>query len=192
MQNQEIKIELSLNGHKVKVGHKFLEDISRDIPDIKENKKIFSILSLSNNDEVRKDISRNENLSKGTINILLEDKDDEVVDNVLINRDLSKYILDEQIVKIIDKNNTKHLSTIAENIDNFSSCDRCKLVKKLAKHESSKVRYSLLSYCVSDFVSTRILEKLCLDEDSDVSYEAKKELKDRLDNCKPTRRGRRR
>jgi len=179
MPKQEIKVELLINGHKVKVGHRFLEDIVRDIPDIKENKRIFSILASSNNDEIREYISKNDNLPKETIDTFLKDKNDEIVDNILSNRDINKYILDEQILKIIDKNSNKHLSTIATNIDDFSSCNRCKLVKILSKYESSKVRYSLFSFGGSKFISNGILNKLCSDEDFDVAYEARKELKNR-------------
>ena len=45
MQKEEMKIELTINGQKVKVGHRFLESVCRDIPDIKENTKIFNILA---------------------------------------------------------------------------------------------------------------------------------------------------
>jgi hypothetical protein len=37
MLENKINIEIIINGQKVKVGHKFLEDISMDIPDVKEN-----------------------------------------------------------------------------------------------------------------------------------------------------------
>lgn len=45
MQKEQIKVELTINGLNVAVGYEFLENISRDIPDIKENKKIFEILA---------------------------------------------------------------------------------------------------------------------------------------------------
>ena len=38
MQTQTIKIELSINGQKVIIGHQFLEDVIRNIPDIKDKK----------------------------------------------------------------------------------------------------------------------------------------------------------
>jgi hypothetical protein len=44
---QTIKTELVVNGSKVVVGHQFLEDIVRNIPDVKENKSVFTTLSLS-------------------------------------------------------------------------------------------------------------------------------------------------
>ena len=47
MQTQTIKTELVINGSGVVIGHQFLEDIVRDIPDIKENKSAFSTLAQS-------------------------------------------------------------------------------------------------------------------------------------------------
>ena len=39
MQKEEMKVELTINGQKVKIGHQFWEDMANDIPDVKENKK---------------------------------------------------------------------------------------------------------------------------------------------------------
>jgi len=49
MQTQKIKIELSINGIKVTIGHQFLEDIVRYILDIKEKQVIFDTLAKSEN-----------------------------------------------------------------------------------------------------------------------------------------------
>jgi len=176
---EEIKVELLINGEKVKLGHRFLESICRDIPDIKENIKFFNILAKSSNYEVREYISRNDNLSNETIEILLNDISEVVVDNLLSNRDVNKKITDEQLKVIIEKDNIKLLTTIASNIDDFKSCNRCKFIKYFTKHSSSKVRYSLFNYNVSDLITTETLIELSKDEDFDVVLEAKKELKSR-------------
>ncbi len=96
------------------------------------------------------------------------------------NRDVNKHITNEQIFSIIEKNNTKLLSTIARNLDELQSCDRCKIINHLSKHKSSSVRFSLFTYHISDLISTDIIKELCDDEDFDVSNEAKKELSNRL------------
>jgi nicotinamide mononucleotide adenylyltransferase len=92
MQTQTIKAELLINGKKVVIGHQFLEDIVRDIPDIKENKEIFNDLVLSDNPDVREYLTRVDNIGKKSIHILLNDTNQEVVDGVLSNSDLSKHI----------------------------------------------------------------------------------------------------
>lgn len=178
MQKQEIKIELKINDVNVKVGHKFLELICKDIPDTKENKKVFSILALSDNDEVREDVSRNEFLSKDTIDILLKDENNQVVDNLLLNRDINKHITNTQLFEIIKNDKVRLLCTIAERIDQFDSCDKCMIIKKLANHKNSKVRHSLFCYGVSDLLNIKILQKLASDKDYDVAYKARKELKE--------------
>ena len=181
MLENEINVELTINGQKVKVGHKFLESIVYDIPDVKENSKIFTILASSNNFEVRDNVSRKDNLPSEAVEILLNDVSDDVVNRILSNRDVNKYITNEQIFSIIEKNNIKLLSTIAENIDEFHSCDKCEILNILVKHKSSKVKAALFSYSVSDLLSIEKLKELSNDEDFDVATEAKKELKNKLE-----------
>ena len=173
MHRQTIKIELSVNGRSVTVGHQFLEDIVRSIPDIKENKTLFSELALSDNPEVREVISRNNYLNKKTIHLLLSDEDNSVVDNILSNSDLTKYITEEVLLEVIESDNTIHLKTIASNIETFSLCDTCSIAHKLSQHENPSVRYALVRWYVSDVVSTKILKLLASDSDFDVAKEAK-------------------
>jgi len=92
---------------------------------------------------------------------------------------LAKHISEEEIYKIIDSDNIKLLKIIASNIEYYKRCDLCKIVKRLAKHKSASVRYSLIQYVVSDFVSNKILEQLAKDEDRDVSQSALDELGNR-------------
>ena len=89
---QTIKVDLKINNEKVEIGHQFLEDISSFISDLEENTAVFDILALSDNPEVREDISRKDNLSKKTIQLLLDDENQDVVDNILNNTELAKKI----------------------------------------------------------------------------------------------------
>lgn len=180
MLKESLKVELSINGQKVNVGHKFLEDIVRNIPDVKENKKVFNLLSKSDNYTVREHTSRKEFLSSETIEVFLEDECDEVVDNILSSYDVNKKITDAQINKIIEKNNVRFLETIASNLDYYNSCNRCELLEKLLKHKSPIVKSALLIHTVSDLLSNDMLKILSDDEDFDVASKAKEELKDRL------------
>jgi len=72
MQTQIIKTELLINGKSVVIGHQFLENIVREIPDIKENQEVFSILAQSDDPEVREVVSRQfDHLAKDDIRFLL-------------------------------------------------------------------------------------------------------------------------
>ncbi len=177
MQTQTIKTELSINGQKVIIGHQFLEEISSYIPDIPQNNNIFEILANSNNSEVRRDMTRNDNLNKKTVKILLADQNDKIVEYILNNEDAAKYITKKQIFKIIAKNNIKHLCTIASNLDDFIKCNGCKLANIFSKHENPLVRYAIVQCRVNDIVSTKVLERLSRDKDIDVAKEAKESLK---------------
>jgi len=179
MQTQTIKTELLINGKKVIIGHQFLEDIVRDIPDIKENQEVFNSLVLSDNPDVREYLTRVDNLSKKSVHTLLNDTNQEVVDGVLSNSDLAKYISEEALMKIIDSDNTKLLMTIASNIEDYIKCDLCKIVNILANHKSVSVRYNLVRWRANDIVSIKILKKLSKDKDIDIVKEAAKELERR-------------
>jgi len=176
MQTQTIKTELLINGQKVIIGHQFLEDISRDIPDTKENKSIFDILALSDNPSVKEDIANKDNLSKKTIHLLLKDTNQEVVDNILSNGDAAKYIREDALFKITKVGNIKHIKTIASNIDDYKKCNTCKIVKIIANHPNALVRYELVRWRVSDVVSTKILKQLSNDKDFDVAKQAQENL----------------
>ena len=173
---QTIKTELIVNGMKVVVGHQFLEDIVRDIPDTKENKSVFSTLALSDNPEVRESISRKDNLSTKTIHLLLNDTNQEVVDNILSNSDLAKHIKEETLFNIIKSDNIKYLKTIASNIDSYVLCDTCKMATILSKHKNTSVRFSLVHWNSSNAVTNKILQSLSKDKDFDIANEAKKSL----------------
>jgi pimeloyl-CoA synthetase len=173
---QTIKTELIVNGMKVVVGHQFLEDIVRDIPDTKENKSVYSTLALSDNPEVRESISRKDNLSTKTIHLLLNDTNQEVVDNILSNSDLAKHIKEETLFNIIKSDNIKYLKTIASNIDSYVLCDTCKMATMLSKHKNRSVRFSLVQWNSSNAVTNKILQALSKDKDFDIANEAKKSL----------------
>lgn len=179
MQTQTIKTELLINGKKVVIGHQFLEDIVRDIPDIKENKEIFNDLVLSDNPDVREYLTRVDNIGKKSIHLLLNDTNQEVVDGVLSNSNLAKHISEEALMKIIDSDNTKLLITIASNIEDYVKCDLCKIVNILANHKSVSVRYNLVRWRTNDIVSIKILKQLSKDKDIDVAKEALEELERR-------------
>ena len=176
MQTQKIKTELLINGSKATIGHRFLEDIVRDIPDIKENKAIFEVLAKCDNPDVRESISGKDNLSKKTIHLLLDDENQEVVDNILSNSDLAKKINEDILFRIIKSDNIKHLSTIASSIDDYALCNICRVAKILSNHQNASVRYSLVKWRISDVITTIILKKLSQDKDIDVAREAKEEL----------------
>jgi len=180
MQTQTIKMELTINGNKVVVSHRFLEDIIGEIPDVKANKSVFSTLALSDNPRVREFISRKSNLSKKTIHLLLNDENQEVVNNILSNSDLAKYIKENKLLKIIKGNNINYLKTIASDIDSYALCDTCKIATLLSKHTSAVVKYALVNYWgLSNAVTNKMLKKLSKDKDFDVANTAKESLKRR-------------
>jgi len=177
MQKEQIRVELSINRLQVTIGYEFLENISMNIPDIKENKKVFEILAKSDDFEVRRAISYKGNLNKNTIDILLQDTDSDVVQNLLNNRDVAKFITQEQVESILKQDNTYLLETVGRSIDDFQSCNVCKLMDKFIKHPSARVRGSVLRYRRE--LNLQQLELLTNDSDANIASEARSQLKEK-------------
>lgn len=177
MQKEQIRVELSINGLQVTAGYEFLERITCDIPDIKENKKVFEALAKSDDFEVRRSISYKDNLNKNTIDMLIQDADSDVVGNILNNSNIAKYITQEQVENILKQDNTYLLEILGKNVDDFQSCNVCKIIDKLIKHPNARVRGSVLRY--RNNLSLVQLEILSNDSDTAISSEARKQLKDR-------------
>jgi hypothetical protein len=177
MQKEQIRVELSINGLQVTAGYEFLERITCDIPDIKENKKVFEALAKSDDFEVRRSISYKDNLNKNTIDMLIQDADSDVVGNISNNSNIAKYITQEQVENILKQDNTYLLEILGKNVDDFQSCNVCKIIDKLIKHPNARVRGSVLRY--RNNLSLVQLEILSNDSDTAISSEARKQLKDR-------------
>jgi len=177
----EIQAHIEIDGIKVAVGHKFLEDIAYDIPDISKHKKVFEVLAKSSNFELREIIADKTHISKKTVSVLLNDSDQNVIEKLLKNRQACKKITQEQMDMLLDKANDKLLCTIAENIDDFHKCNIDVICTRLLSHNSSTVRYEFLNH--SSFVSpisVESLKKLSMDTDFDVAAKAQEELKSYL------------
>jgi hypothetical protein len=64
METQTTKVNLTIGGINVKVGHELLEDIVRYMPDTKETAKVFEKLALNNSYEMRDYVANKDNISK--------------------------------------------------------------------------------------------------------------------------------
>lgn len=175
-----INIKLMIDGKEVTLGHQFLEDIVNEIPDIPQNKKIFEVISKSDNNEVRRLVTKKKFLNKKTIHSLLNDSSKTVITNLFYNKNIAKRITKKQIMKIIKTNEKKFLSTIATHLKKFSLINKCKFAKKLSKHPDPSVRYNLIANSEPESITISVLKKLTKDEDPIVALKAKSRLAKRL------------
>ena len=179
MHTHTIQIELLIDGHKATVGHQFLEDTVRQIPDIEANKPIFDILAASDNPNVRRALTAKEFLSPKTVHTLLSDPDREVVEGILSNSHLAQLIRPKALKRILAADDVELLTTIGANIEDYTRCDTCSIADQLSRHPNPLVRYSLPGWMVSDVVSSRILKRLANDKDPDVAQRAAMSLEQR-------------
>ena len=176
MTTQTTKVDLTIDGIDVKVGHELLEVMVRYMPDTKENTKVFEKLALHNSHEIRDYIANKDNISKKTINILLADKRHGIITALLRNTKVANKLTPKQIKNIIALGNPAHCVTIASNLNDFTKCDICKLAKFLSNHSDPKVRIELVSRRNYD-IPKNIIKKLTKDKDIDVVNAAKERLK---------------
>lgn len=177
---KSIDISLVIAGKEVTLGHQFLENIVNEIPDIPQNKKIFEIISKSDNDEVRRLVTKKKFLNKRTINSLLNDSSKTVITNLFYNENIVKRITKKQIMKIIKTNDKEFLCIIATHLKKFSLINKCKFAKKLSKHPNPSVRYNLIANSEPESIPISVLKKLTKDEDPIVALKAKSRLVKRL------------
>jgi len=175
MQTRDLKIELKIDGIAVRVGYELLETISRDLVDIKENAKVFEKLAHSTHYDIRENIADKESINKKTIKLLLKDKRHGLITRLLRNTKVANKLSFKTIKKIIALENPLHCVHIANNIDDFTKCDICKLSKLLSKHQDPEVRATLCSRW-NKSVPKKIVKKLLKDKDIDVVIKAKEYL----------------
>jgi len=176
--SHEIETKLIIEGLSIKLGHRILEKIVDNIPDIQANKKAFEALASSSNYKIRESISKKEHINKKTISILLNDTNEEMkCKMILSNRSVNRKITQKQLERIIDSTNTRMICAIADSLNEFKKCKIKKIQKKLLSHPSSKVRY-VFAYCSWRYGSifTDDLRKLAKDNDPDVAKMARKSL----------------
>lgn len=94
------------------------------------------------------------------------------------NSSVAKFITQEQVENLLQQNNTYLLETLGRSVDDFQSCNVCKIIDKLIKHQNARVRGSVLRY--RNNLSLQQLELLTNDSDIKIASEAKKQLKDNL------------
>ena len=175
MQTKDLKIELRIDGVAVKIGYELLESLSRNIPDIKENAKVFEKLALSHHYEVRENIAEKKIINKKTIKLLLKDKRHGLITRLLRNTKVASKFSFKTIKKIIALDNPIHSETIAENLGDFIKCDSCKLAKILLKHKDPAVRGALCRRW-HNTTPKSIIKKLTFDKDVNVANDAKEYL----------------
>lgn len=172
-----VNIKLLINKKKVNIGCEFLVDLIRYMPDIKQNQDVFESLAVLENHYVKYFIAEKTNLNKKTIKALLTDSNEEIVNEVLSNKNLAKYIPQKRIMKIIKSESIYHICTIARFVENYKKCDIYKLIKIFSNHRNPQVRHKLLKSRNSDLIPNKILKKLSKDPDIDVSSLAKTLIK---------------
>jgi hypothetical protein len=176
MTTQTTKVNLTIDGVDVKVGHELLEDIVRYMPDTKENTKVFEKLALNSSCMVREQIARKENINKKTIKILLADKRHGIIGFLVKNQKVANKLTPKQIKNIIALGNPIHCMAIASSLNDLTKCDICKVAKFLSNHNDPIVRFELVNRWNKE-IPKNIIKKLTKDIDIDVANAAKERLK---------------
>ena len=174
------KIELKIDGIKVKMDIELLENIAWFIPEYKANTKVFKKLATLDNYVVKKHIANKKYISKKTIKKLLKEKNDEIISKLLTNKDAAKKLSNKQLEKIIKRGDPKHYKDIALCSNSFVKCNINKIIKFLSKSKDPIIR-AYVVMLVSNDIPIDIAKKLTKDKDYYVANKAKEYIVDNAD-----------
>ena len=153
-----MKIELNIENIKIEVDHYLLESIVENMPDIKNNIKVYEKLARYSNPKVRDHIAKKEYINRKTIKILLDDKKDGIISSLLQNPNAAQQIKHQELLSIIEKGNLIHSIIILESLAYFEHLDKTIIQDKLKKHIDPNICHSFVSTFSSSKVSKEVFK----------------------------------
>jgi hypothetical protein len=168
-----LEAKLIINGIETQVGVNLLKDISSDIPDNENYQAIFHELAQSKVAEIRANISYKDKLSKDTVQLLLRDKDSEVLSNIIRNEVAQIIANDDDIDYLISTLNEDNLVRLISYLDDYRNIDLEKHVEKLLSLENPVID---LAIAENHSMPKKFLNQLLKSNDLDVANSAKSTL----------------
>lgn len=168
------KLAISVNGKSINVPYNYVEEIVSSIPDDPIFNDIIDELSNSSDPKVREAIAYRDTLSEKTVNILLRDKQIEVLRSLVRSHDTRKFISENDLSLLIKTEDCYLLESIVDDIDDFLLCPVDAIAGELLKINNSYVNGLMAK---SLLVGTHALEALANDTNADIAMHARETLK---------------
>lgn len=168
-----MKIKLVIDGLEFRMGSEFLQDVVSTIPDTPVYEALYFELSKNTNATIRADVAWKDSLSSETVQLLLQDKNTDVVNRILNHDKAGSIISGKHLKKLISSGDTDIVKTIIQNISNYENINIDEVVDDILELNDPGLTLALVSEWN---IPKRILKKLSKFEDVDIAYAAKKSL----------------
>lgn len=163
-------MKLIINEVEVNLGIESMKDIVSMIADKVDCKDAHHEMALSNIASIRADIAYKENISEETAKLLLADRDNAVLENIVSNKVVQSVATNEDIEHIITYASQSTLKGFVSYIAHFENIDTGEIYAKLLAQNNPDIT---LSIAESYDTPKRILKKLAKDSDVDIAKAAK-------------------
>jgi hypothetical protein len=191
--------KLVVNGYEVSLGQESLNNILDYVPARDDFRQILGELvteggaQLRNTvagmigrgdeadlqdgmDEIEEEVEDEDTLENedwpelDVVQLLAKDEDITVLRTLMREEDACRQINQEDLNRMLDRDDYELLESIINNIDALEKCDAGGIVSRLARHSDPEVRRLAIR---EDLMSPMLLKKLAEDEDPDVRNDAR-------------------
>jgi hypothetical protein len=169
-----MEIKLLVNGKEANFGINFARNILSSIPENEIYADLIHEFAKSKCASIRSEVARRNYNSPETIELLLQDKNIEVLLEIITNDSAREYITDEHLDEIVISNNEDAIENIIRSIDNFENTNKVDLFEKIMQLEND---YLLLQIADGYHTPKVILKQLVKHHDPDIASAAQENLK---------------
>ncbi|MFH2064741.1 MAG: hypothetical protein ABIK15_06060 [Pseudomonadota bacterium] len=167
---------LRINKIQIELGYKELECICDCLEDCQKNKAVFHELAKLNCVDIKVSVACRKTIHPGTIKILLEDTDIEVLRMVVNNSHIKSYMRTQDFEHLLSTGDSIIFKDVADDLEFYVEeigIDLLWLCNELITRGDLSVKHTLVE---NDCVPIEVLKKLTQDEDINIRETAKETL----------------
>jgi hypothetical protein len=161
--------KLIVEGKEFNIGVRLLGDIASNIPDEPHYSALMDHLALTQTENVRCTMARQDNISVETLRALLKDKSMEVLTAAVTNSKARKELTTDELISLINYGHKDLIENICGSIGDYENSDPV----VVAEHIMSLQNKLYLLYLADSYTAPKqILKKLSKHEDPDIKASA--------------------
>ena len=168
-----MEVKLVVDGLEVQVGTEFLQDLVGQIPDTEDYTDLFLALAKSQNSLVRKEVAYKDEINVETAELLLADRDPDVLERILTNEAVKPVVTNDRLEEILGFAGTEVADNIICNMDDYEEVNCDVLADFIIAQDNPTLTLKLAG---NYSLPKKILKKLAKSKDKDIKTAAKKSL----------------
>jgi hypothetical protein len=161
--------KLIVEGKEFNIGVRLLGDLASNIPDEPHYSDLMDHLALTQTENVRCTMARQDNISVETLRALLKDKSMEVLTAAVTSSKAKKELATDELISLINYGHKDLIENICGSIGDYENSDPV----VVAEHIMSLQNKLYLLYLADSYTAPKqILKKLSKHEDPDIKASA--------------------